>query len=198
MMPYRLAIRMVPRSLWCVNLRKGRFIPKSRWEKIKGKAFDQRGLTCQTCGKVETERKRLNVHEEWEYLTDRQPALARLTGLKISCWHCHMLEHFGALENMVRTGELTQRAIDETVENFCRVNKVGRDQFNAHLANAKAEWMRLNRLKWEIDWDEYAAVVKETAQKREQRRQQREEESDEEDEDQALYQWPYLHSGKSW
>jgi hypothetical protein len=56
MMPYRLAIRMVPGSLWHVNLRKGRFIPQSGWEKIKIEAFDQRGLACQTCGKVEIER----------------------------------------------------------------------------------------------------------------------------------------------
>jgi hypothetical protein len=84
-----------------------------------------------------------------------------------------MLEHFGALENMVRSGELTRRAIDETVENFCRVNKVGRDQFNAHFVNAKVEWIRLSRLEWEIDWGAYADVVKETALKREQRRPQR-------------------------
>ncbi len=198
MMPYRPAVRMVPGPLWQRNLRKGRFIPTSRWDKIKAGVFDQHGLTCQTCGKVETEQKRLNVHEEWEYLTDRRPAIARLTGLKISCWHCHMIEHFGVLENMVRSGELTQQAIDNTVEHFCRVNKVGRDEFNEHLARAKTEWAHLNQLKWEVDWGEYAAVVEETALKRKQRGRRCEEDRGEEDEDQALYHWPYLHSGEPW
>lgn len=187
---------MVPSPLWRANLRKGRVIPKSRWVKIRAECFENHGTICQTCGKVETDRKRLSVHEEWEYLTDRKPAVARLVGLKISCWHCHMVEHFGGLGKMVASGELTRRAIDDTTEHFCRVNKVGLDEFKRHLAEAKAEWMRLSQLEWVVDWGEYAALVEETALKREQRRQQREDEWAEANEDQALYEWPYLHSGE--
>jgi hypothetical protein len=171
-MAYNPAIRMVPGPLWGLNLRKGRVIPKSQWDKIRTAFFEEHGLTCQTCGETEIDRKRLNVHEEWEYLTTtKKRAVARLAGLKISCWHCHMIEHFGALTNMVAAGELSRQAIDDTIEHFCRVNRVGRPEFDRHLARAKAAWMRHNQLEWAIDWGEFSTLVDETAQRREKGRQ---------------------------
>src|ERR1700738_4583185 len=130
-MSYKPAIRMVPYPLWGMNLH--RMLPKSRWNKIRQELIAERGLKCQTCGKVETESKRIFAHEEWEYETKCAPATARLAGLKLSCWHCHAVEHFGGTGNMVASGEL-DRAIKDTIEHFCRLNQVGPEEFNAHLA----------------------------------------------------------------
>ena len=193
-MSYKLSVRMISRPLWGLNLR--RALPVSRWNKIRRAHIAERGLKCQTCGKAGTESKRIFCHEEWYYDTTRDPAVARLTGLVLSCWHCHAVEHFGATGNMVRSGELTPRAIEDTVEHFCRVNGVGREAFAAHGAEARAQWDRLSRLRWEVDWGPFASFVAE-AEKRRRDRQERAEEALAEDlEDPALYEWPYLHSGE--
>src|SRR5215472_8642607 len=131
-MSSKSAIRMVPGPLWGKNLR--RMLPKSQWNKIRRNAITERGLECQTCGKIETESKRIFAHEEWEYDTGPTPAMARLKGLKLSCWHFHAVEHFGATGNMVRSGELTERAIEDTIRHFCRLNGVRRNEFQAQLA----------------------------------------------------------------
>jgi hypothetical protein len=195
-MSYKPAIRMVPRPLWGMNLR--RLLPKSRWSKIRQGLIAERGLKCQTCGKVETESNHIFAHEEWEYETTRSPATARLSGLKLSCWHCHAVEHFGATVNMVHgSRELTDRAIEDTIEHFCRLNSVGPNEFHAHLAEAKAEWSRLNRLDWTIDWGSFDSLITETGHKRQDRRDRLEEERAEENEDLSLYEWLYLHSGEA-
>ena len=67
------------------------------------------------------ESKRVSCHEEWDYDISRSPAIARLVGLKLSCWHCHAVEHFGRTEILGRSGELL-RAVEDTIEHFCRVN----------------------------------------------------------------------------
>jgi hypothetical protein len=49
---------MVPKPLWGQSLR--RLIPKSRWTKVRQGLIAEFGLVCQTCGKVETESKRIS------------------------------------------------------------------------------------------------------------------------------------------
>jgi len=193
-MPYKSAIRMVPGPLWGKNLR--RLLPKSQWNKIRRNVIAERGLKCQTCGKVEIESKRIFAHEEWEYDTGRTPAVARLVELKLSCWHCHAVEHFGATGNMVRSGELTERAIEDTIRHFCRLNGVGRNEFESQLAEAKAAWMRMSQLQWEVDWGQFNSLIAAAEQKRQARIERLQEDSPDEIEDLALYEWPYLHSGE--
>lgn len=156
-MSYNPSVRMVPRPLWGMNLRHK--IPKSRWGKIRLGLIQERGLRCQTCGKTETESKHIFAHEEWQYETTCSPAVAHLKGLTLSCWHCHAVEHFGATGNMVLSGELTPRAIEDTIEHFCRVNQVDRDAFRRHGAEARAEWTRLNKLEWVIDWGPFQEEI---------------------------------------
>lgn len=193
-MAYKPSIRMVPGPLWGMNLR--RMLPKSRWQKIRHGLIQERGLRCQTCGKTETESKRIFAHEEWEYETTSSPAVAHLRGLVLSCWHCHAVEHFGATNNMVLSGELTVQAIEDTIEHFCRVNQVGREVFDAHLAEARVEWTRLGKMDWKVDWGAFIALVTAADQKRRAKLERLEEEYAEYHEDQALYEWPYLHSGE--
>jgi len=177
-----------------MNLR--RSLGKYRWGKLRKTTLQARGLRCETCGKTETESRRAFVHEEWSYETDAGPAVARLTGLTVTCWFCHMVEHFGAVANMVRSGELRPEAVDEVIAHFCRVNRVAREEFDIHLVEAKAEWFRLSRLEWKVDLAEFEPVVEEAQRKRQEWRDRRDEEYAEANEDQALYEWPYLHTGE--
>jgi len=140
-----------------MNLR--RVLPKSRWTKIRQGLIAERGLQCQTCGKEETESKRIFAHEDWEYEETRSTGVARLVGLKLSCWHCHAVEHLGATGNMVLSGELTRQAIEDTIGHFCRINHVERNAFNSHSAKARAEWTRRNKLKWTIDWGAFGELI---------------------------------------
>jgi len=171
---------MVPRPLWGLNLR--RVLPKSRWNKIRQNLIADCGLRCQTCGWVETESKSIFAHEEWGYDTGCTPAIARLDGLKLSCWRCHAVEHFGATGNMVISGELTEKAIKDTFEHFCRLNGVGRDDFQAHLTKVKAEWVRLNQLHWQVDWGTFTSLVVAAEQKRQVRIERLEEDYAEQNE----------------
>jgi hypothetical protein len=70
---------------------------------------------------------------------------------------------------MVRSGELPERAIEDTIEHFCRVNGVGRNEFEYHLADAKAEWMKMSQLTWRVDFGPYADLVAETERARAER-----------------------------
>ena len=147
----------MPRPLWGVNLR--RLLPKSQWQKMRQELIRERGLHCQTCDTIETESKRIFAHEEWEYETTYSPAVAHLKRLVLSCWHCHAVEHFGATGNMVLSGELTPKAIEHTIEHFCRVNRVQRDAFDAHRLEARAEWLLRSKLEWIVDWGAFSALV---------------------------------------
>jgi hypothetical protein len=147
-----------------MNLR--HVLPKSRWTKLRQQLIGDRGLQCQTCGIDETATSRIFVHEDWEYDTTRSPAVASLIGLKLSCWHCHAVAHFGATTNMALSGELDDRAIREAVDHFCRLNGVGRDVFDAHLEEAKAEWQQLSELEWQVDWRDFGYLVADTENRR--------------------------------
>ena len=68
---------------------------------------------------------------------------------------------------MVISSELTEKAIEDSLEHFCRLNGVGRDDFQAHLTKVKAEWMQLNQLHWQVDWGTFTSLVVAAEQKRE-------------------------------
>lgn len=156
-MTYSPAVRMIPGPLWGYNLR--RAIPKSQWAKIRKKVIDERGLVCETCGKVAAESGKIFAHEVWEYVTSSDQAVAHLTGVVLSCWHCHAVEHFGGTGRMVGSGELSAEAIDDTIDHFCCVNNVDVSEFEKHLSEAKAEWVQLSELEWVVDWGEFSELV---------------------------------------
>jgi hypothetical protein len=67
---------------------------------------------------------RADPHEEWKYTTNGQSGVALLVGLKLVCWHCHAVEHFGGTGAKASSGEVPERAIEDTINHFCRVNEV--------------------------------------------------------------------------
>jgi hypothetical protein len=156
-MVYRPAVSLIPRPLWQANLRK--ILTRTQWKKIRSEALEKRGCRCETCGKEEPESKRISAHEEWDYDTSKSPAVAKLTGIKLSCWHCHAVEHFGAVISMTQNGELGEKAIEDTIAHFCRLNSVNRETFEAHALDALDRYGELSKLKWRVDWGPFASLV---------------------------------------
>lgn len=155
-MTYSPSINLVPKPLHFRNLRK--ILTQTQWDKIRKQLIAEHGNTCQVC---KADVKKVSAHEEWEYDTTSTPAVSRLTGITLSCWHCHAVEHFLNTGLLVQSGRLTQQALDDTMAHFCRLNRVGLNEFEAHLAEAYAEWERLNALEWVIDWGKYSDQVSE-------------------------------------
>ncbi|MDZ4762384.1 MAG: hypothetical protein SGJ21_15075 [Alphaproteobacteria bacterium] len=152
--PRKLEIALIPGPLWNFNLRE--FLSPGQWRKLRMQHIEKYGAFCQTCGKDVSARGAAQGHEVWEYDTSSTPAVARLKGLSLACWHCHMAEHWGRLENL--SGTLT-RAVPDTIKHYCNVNGVTRPTWKRDKVRAFAEWRRLSRLEWELDWGEYAPML---------------------------------------
>lgn len=151
----KLKICLVPAPLWNFNLRE--FLSQHHWRKLRLAYMAEHGEHCQTCGappKPKPQRGH-HGHEVWEYDTSRTPAVARLTGLSVACWHCHMADHWGALETIAAQAGL-KRAVPDTIAHYCRVNGVSRSTFARDKERAFAEWRERSKLKWELDWGPYA------------------------------------------
>ena len=59
---FKLAIELVPSSLWWMNPRKS--MKQSQWDKLRKQVYQQYNNTCGICGATDV---RLNCHERWEY-----------------------------------------------------------------------------------------------------------------------------------
>lgn len=148
-MRYAPHIQLVPLPLWERNMRA--VLPKSQWSKLRKAVLERHGLRCMTCGKGEESRK-LQAHEEWLYDESTEPATARLVTILLLCWHCHAVEHWGVTKNLVAQGHLTDRALTDTIEHFCRLNRVGVDDFIAHENQATELWQERSRREWRVDY----------------------------------------------
>jgi superfamily II DNA/RNA helicase len=154
---YSPDISPVPAPLWGVNLRSA--LSRTQWRKLRDEVIAGRCLRCETCGKPQSEPRDIAAHEEWAYDTARDPAIAKLTGIRLSCWLCHAVEHFGATTNMAASGELGRFAVEDAVAHFCQRNGVGRPKFEARHRTAFDEWSRRNGLEWLVDWGTFSAAV---------------------------------------
>lgn len=157
-MTYSPAISLIPKPLYGENLRKE--LTQAEWSAIRKALIAERGSKCEVlnCGKEEADTSRIKAHEEWEYDTTQTPAIARVTGIKLCCWHCHAVEHFGLTGVMTLSGELPN-AFEDTVEHFCRLNGVGRDEFMAHALESFRRTAELSALEWRVDYGSYTAQV---------------------------------------
>ncbi len=60
---------------------------------------------------------------------------------------------------MVKDGIRGRDAIEDTIDDFCRVNRTTRDEFSRHLKSALKEWERLSGYDFRVDFGEYAGLV---------------------------------------
>ncbi len=154
---YSPHIHLVPVSLWKQNMRA--LMSQHHWTKFRKALLENDGLTCRTCGKQEAESRKLSAHEEWHYDEETEPATARITDVALVCWHCHHVEHWGVTKSLVAQGQLKQSAIDDTIAHFCRLNDVGRIDFDAHEEHASQDWARRSARNWRVDYGPFLGWV---------------------------------------
>lgn len=151
-----LDIEPVPKPLWHENLRHR--LTQAQWRRERAKVIAERGLVCESCGKVEALSKKIAAHEEWSYDTTTTPAVARLLGIKLSCWSCHAVEHIGMAHELATSGAVPH-ALDVAIAHFCTMNGATRAEFEAHKDRVFAEWHRRNQLTWVVDWGAWRDLV---------------------------------------
>lgn len=154
---YASRIQLVPFPLWQLNMRK--LMSQGQWAKFRKALLEHDGHTCRSCGKVEAESRRLSAHEEWHYAEDAVPATAFLADVSLLCWHCHHIEHWGVTKALVAQGQLTQRAIDDTIAHFCCLNAATMAEFLTHEERATNDWERRSALKWRVDYGPFVEWV---------------------------------------
>ncbi len=142
--PLNLDIAMLPGPLHRASVR--HFVSWRQWKKFKDALVAERGAQCATCGK---EGVRLHLHEEWAYDTRSTPAVARIVGTNLLCFHCHMCGHIGFLHNVALSGELPN-ALEDTIRHFCSVNGVRREVFHRRAGAAERDAERLSKLNWVV------------------------------------------------
>jgi len=150
----KLRIEMVPAPLWEVNLRK--FLPRSKWTSLRFELIEQRGTSCEVCGKDCSGKGKIQAHEEWIYSDDTKAGVARLSGIQLSCWHCHMCGHWGRLQQLSRT---LRRAVPDSIKHFCAVNGMSQLEFERHKTEAFDQWRRRSNLEWEVDWGDFSELL---------------------------------------
>ncbi len=153
---YEPHIQLVPVPLWGWNMR--RLMPQTRWAKFRKALIERQGQFCATCGKHDESRK-LSAHEKWQYVENGHMAIARLANVSLVCWHCHHVEHWGVTKTLVAQGHLTQRAIDDTIAHFCRLNNATEAAFMAHEKEATNDWSRRSGLQWRVDYGPFFSWV---------------------------------------
>jgi len=147
----RVRISPIPKPLYGINLRK---TSNCGWGKIRQATIQKHGNRCATCGEQTT--RGLQGHEQWEYDTTTDPAVARIRGVVMKCRMCHDCDHFFRILTLVRNGAVSSGKVDELIKHFCRVNGVGPEEFNAHAVAAWNEWARLSALRWRVDLHPYS------------------------------------------
>jgi hypothetical protein len=147
---FRPGIDLVPEPLWGKNLRAT--LSQSKWRALRRRLIEQHGLTCAMCGVVEEEAKKIHAHEQWLYLVDATPAIAKLVGIELICGKCHAVEHFGRLRVLKKRGEIDVSVLESVIAHFCKVNGATVDEFVAHEEGAVVLWRTLNEIKeWNVD-----------------------------------------------
>jgi hypothetical protein len=152
----KLRVDPIPVCLFGFNLRK--FVPQKRWLKLRKELIAERGQKCETCGKTVEDSPKLHAHEVWEFSEEPKP-LVTLKRIALSCWHCHMCEHWGQLGALVASGRVHPGAMEDVMAHFCAVNGVAHEAFEPHKDEAFATMRKRTKILWDIDWGEYAPLI---------------------------------------
>jgi hypothetical protein len=157
---YKLSIQLVPQQLWFKNLRK--LMGQYEWGKLRKKTIAERGLVCETCGFIAPLSKNIFCHEKWAYETSTASWIAKLIGIKLTCWNCHSIEHWNRTEMLVSKGSLRAETLELLVNHFMNVNKSTREDFEAHKDDAVEIYSkRSSYFDWQIDWGPFSKWVAE-------------------------------------
>jgi hypothetical protein len=143
----KLTIDLVPGALWYMNLRKQ--LRRSAWDKLRKPVYARAGFRCQICG---VKDDKLHCHEIWRYKDN----LVRLAGFRAVCAMCHFVEHLGLAETFAFNGHLDLR---DLIKHFMKVNRVSREVFEIHRAQAFDLWRLRSGYTWHIDYGRWAKLI---------------------------------------
>ena len=139
-MPPHILPRMIPASMFGVNLRE--LIPEA-WPRMSREYRANFGNRCQVCGSG----AKVECHEDWEYLFDPSArsgsGVQRLRRLASFCRNCHELKHLGKTQMRGRS--------EAAMNHLAFVNGWTLERAYQEADNAWADWELRNRFIWKLD-----------------------------------------------
>jgi hypothetical protein len=135
--PLRLAVDLLPRSLWGRSLAKT--LAWHAWRALRDDTLMAYAGRCAFCGASPAG----HVHERWEYRT--RTRTATVAELFLVCVDCHACIHWGRSQKVCRAQEL-----DRLIAHFCTVNQCDTPRFNIHLQSAASAFYARDEIAWTV------------------------------------------------
>ncbi len=149
MKQFKLAIELVPRSLWRINLRSE--MGRTQWDKLRKGVYAEYKYQCGICG---ISNVTLHCHERWAY--GDQEHVQKLEGFIALCELCHHVKHIGHAGILASEGKLN---LDIVNEHFMKVNDCSREEYEEHRIEAFSQWRERNNYSWICDVGSFASLL---------------------------------------
>lgn len=135
----KLTIELLPKGAWENDL--SIILPKKDWNLLREVALKRANEKCEICG---FETNILDVHEEWEFNTEKKTQT--LKDIIAICSRCHGVKHF---RNSKRLG-----FEEEAKKHFMKVNECSELEFASCLTKAEILFNERNRIYfWRVKLD---------------------------------------------
>ena len=133
-----LTIELVPKTCWYTNLRSE--LPRSQWDKLRKKAYQESDYKCQICG-GQGKKHPVEAHEIWHYNDDDKKQT--LQGIVALCPKCHMCKHWGL--SSLRGKE------EVCVRHMMKVNGWSKEDVLLYVESVFEQWHRRSQHEWDLD-----------------------------------------------
>ena len=154
----KLKIEMIPEPLWGMNLRSSDALGRYHWSKLRKSVLTELGPTCAICGSEDEP----HGHEIWKYEENRRTGTATLVGIEITCRACHQIHHWGLTTRLFMQEAIDGDYFKGLIKHFCKVNACKGRDMKRHADESGEVWQRRSRLRWKVDWGQYAGLLRET------------------------------------
>src|SRR5690606_1113477 len=136
-----LFVDLVPDSCWLTNIRS--CLSRDDWRRVRRLVIGRADRRCEVCGRGKDPegRRRLEVHERWEF--DDRSGIQTLRRLICLCSDCHATSHYGIAQ--VRGNELS------AFTHLREVTGMSLRRAERHVDDAFAVWHKRNRRAWTLD-----------------------------------------------
>ena len=142
-MNIKLTLNLIPQTTWYKSVRS--HIPRTKWDLIRKKIYQQANYTCEVCGINEQtyqgyKKGWLHCNELWEFKDGKQI----LTKLEAICRDCHLVKHFG----YANASNQTEKAF----KHLLKVNEWDIETGNKYIEQQFKEWEERSKVDWEINY----------------------------------------------
>lgn len=149
----RLTMELVPSPLWNKSLAK--LLPKNKWRSLRESIIDEQGRKCEICG---NSTDNVFLHEVWHY--DDHNHIQRLHELRLVCFMCNRIVHFGFTGVLYQQGKLTDDQLQDVIQHFLNVNQCTEDDFDRHMHEQFDLWEERSRHQWTQNLGQYSYLLK--------------------------------------